>query len=259
MLNRKYTYYLKVFITALLLYSFSISVSGQKNVKYKPMNLPRYDKQYMHFGMSLGLNTMDFTIRLSDKIFHMDTVYAVECLRQPGFNINIVTNYNLYDNLSIRFLPGLIFGERDLRYTIRNTDTTLNYVLMKIESTFLDFPLLIKYKSDRVNNFRAYLIGGGSFKYDLAAKTHIKPEEKPLIRLIRPDVYYELGVGFDFFLEYFKFAIELKLAVGTRNAVVYDDSQYTTSIEKMNSKMVILSFLFEGSDLSNFNIFTKRR
>ena len=225
----------------------------------KPLNLPKYDKQFMHFGMSLGLNTMDFTIRPSSKIFTQDSVYAIENFRQPGFNINIVTNYNLLDNLSLRFLPGLLFGERDLRYTVRNSDTSFTTVLMKIESTFLDFPFLIKYKSDRLNNFRAYVIGGGSFKYDLAAKDHIKPEEKPLIRLVKPDFYYEVGAGFDFFLEYFKFAIELKLAVGIRNAVVYDDSQYTTSIEKMNSKMVILSFLFEGSDLSNFNIFTKRR
>jgi hypothetical protein len=238
---------------------FILTASISFGQEAKPKNLPKYDKQFMHFGMSLGLNTMDFTIRPSSNIFHEDSVYAVENLRQPGFNINIVTNYNLLDNLSLRFLPGLLFGERDLRYTVRNTDTTFSTVLMRIESTFLDFPFLIKYKSDRLNNFRAYLIGGGSFKYDLAAKDQIKPEEKPLIRLKKPDYYYEIGAGFDFFLEYFKFAIELKLAVGIRNVIVYDDSQFTTSIEKMNSKMVILSFLFEGSDLSNFNIFTKRR
>ncbi len=226
---------------------------------YQPQNLPKYDKQYMHFGMSLGLNTMDFTIRPSQTIYTNDSVFAVENYRLPGFNINIVMNYNIFDKLSVRLLPGLIFGERDLRYVVKNPDTTLSTVLMKIESTFIDFPVLLKYKSDRLNNFRAYLLAGGSFKYDLAAKDQIKPEERPMIRLVKPDFYYEVGGGLDFFLEYFKFAIELKLAVGLRNVLVYDNSQFTATIERMNSKMVILSFLFEGSDLSNFNIFTRKK
>jgi hypothetical protein len=244
----------KILFTILLLvsdYTFSQT--------YKPQNLPKYDKQYMHFGMSLGLNTMDFTIRPHKSIYTNDSIFAVENYRLPGFNINIVMNYNIYDKLSLRLLPGLIFGERDLRYVVKNTDTSLSTVLMKIESTFIDFPVLLKYKSDRLNNFRAYLLGGASFKYDLAAKDQIKPEERPMIRLIKPDFYYEVGAGLDFFLEYFKFAIELKLAVGMRNVLVYDDSKFTTTIERMNSKMVILSFLFEGSDLSNFNIFTRKK
>ena len=244
-----------IFVFIILLSSHFI-FSGQI---VKPMNLPKYDKQYMHFGMSLGLNTMDFTIRPSARIYTEDSVYNIENFRQPGFNISIVVNYNIFDNLSFRFIPGLLFGERDLRYAVKENDTTFSTVLMKIESTFLDFPFLLKYKSDRLNNYRVYLIGGGSFKYDLAAKDKIKPEDRPMIRLVKPDLYYEIGGGIDFFLQYFKFAIELKLAVGIRNVVVYDNSQFTTSIEKMNSKMVILSFLFEGSDLSNFNLFTKRR
>jgi len=224
-----------------------------------PQNLPKYDKQYVHFGMSLGVNTMDFTIKPNKNIYLSDSVYSVENYRTPGFNINIVMNYNIYDKLSLRLLPGLIFGERDLRYVIKDSDSSFSTVLMKIESNFIDLPLVLKYKSDRLNNFRVYLLGGGSFKYDLAAKDQIKPEERPMIRLVKPDLYYEVGGGLDFFLEYFKFAIELKFVVGIRNVLVYDNSQFTSTIDRMNSKMVILSFLFEGSDLSNFNIFTRKK
>ena len=224
-----------------------------------PQNLPKYDKQYVHFGMSLGVNTMDFTIKPNKNIYLSDSVYSVENYRTPGFNINIVMNYNIYDKLSLRLLPGLIFGERDLRYVIKDSDSSFSTVLMKIESNFIDLPLVLKYKSDRLNNFRVYLLGGGSFKYDLAAKDQIKPEERPMIRLVKPDLYYEVGGGLDFFLEYFKFAIELKFVVGIRNVLIYDDSQFTSTIDRMNSKMVILSFLFEGSDLSNFNIFTRKK
>lgn len=32
-----------------------------------------------------------------------------------------------------------------------------------MESTYLEFPILMKLRSDRINNFAVYLIGGGSF------------------------------------------------------------------------------------------------
>jgi len=206
----------------------------------------------MHFGMALGINTMDFTIHNSPIFFQLDSVYSIENRRNVGFNINIVMNYNIVPKFSIRCLPGLNFGQRNLEYQIFTQDSIFKKIDMMLESTFLDIPLLFKYKSDRLNNFRAYIIGGGAFRYDLAARNFIKPEEQPKIRLRKADWYYEVGFGTDFFLEYFKFSMEIKYVVGIRNILIPDPTQFTTSIEKMNSKMMIISLLFEGSDASNF-------
>lgn len=71
--------------------------------------------------------------------------------------------------------------------------------------------------------------------------------------------YYELGVGSDFFLEYFKFALELKFVVGLNNVIVPDGSEYTRAIHRMNSKMLMLSFTFEGSDIRVFNVFKRKK
>ena len=63
--------------------------------KEKPMNLPKLDEQVVHFGYSLGLNTMDFMIRPSDRFLTqaIDTIYGVEVGRFVGFNINIISNW----------------------------------------------------------------------------------------------------------------------------------------------------------------------
>ncbi len=237
---------LKTIFTVLFCFLFFGIAFSQRP---KPHNLPKLDQQAAHFGYSLGLNTMDFVIRPSaDFLYNMDTVYAVEINRYVGFNINMISNLRITDYFNFRFMPGLIFGQRNLDYKIKRADGFRRHTMM-IESTFIDFPLLFKYKSQRVNNFRPYIIGGGAFRIDLAAQRRVKSEERPKIRLKNMDAYYEIGIGTDFFLEYFMFAIELKASWGIFNNVVYDNSQFTTYYEKLNSRMVILSFHFEGGKI----------
>ncbi len=222
----------------------------------KPLNLPKYDMIPLHFGMALGFNTMDFTIRNSSFLYtpSCDSVYSVENIPRPGFNINIVSTWQFKPLFAFRFLPGLNFGERDLVYWVYKDSTYFQHRMM-LESTFLDFPLLLQYKANRLNNFRPYLVAGGSFKIDLAAQKRIKPEERPKIRLKPFSWYYEVGFGTDFMLEYFKFALELKYVVGINSVLVQDNSQYSRVIDRMNSKMIMLSMTFEGSDLRSFKMF----
>lgn len=230
-----------------------------------PLNLPKYDIMPMHFGMSLGFNQMDFTIHNSGLFLTpaIDSIYSIENHPQLGLNINVVSNFNFHKNFSFRCLPGLNFGQRNLEYWVydrgdTNTAGTYYSHTMQLESTYLDIPVLLQYKGRRLSNFRPYIIAGGSFKVDLAAQKKIKEEERPKIRLSRTSWYYEVGFGTDFFLEYFKFALEIKYVVGINNVLVKDVSQYTAAIERMNSKMIMFSFLFEGSDIRLFK-FGKRR
>ena len=237
-----------LYILLLIFFVGNIAFSQRE----KPQNLRKYDFVKLHFGMALGFNQTDAVIHNSDNFFLLDSVYSVENRGMPGFNINIVTNYNFNKYFSLRFLPGLNFGQRNMTYVMYD-GVKFYEKIMQIESTYLDFPLLFQLKSQRLNNFRAYMIGGFSYKYDLASQKKIPDDEKPKIRF-KSDVFnYEFGVGTDFFLQYFKFAMELKLVVGLNNIVEYDNSQFTKSIEYMNSKMIIFSFLFEGSDSDSFS------
>ena len=90
----------------------------------------------------------------------------------------------------------------------------------KLESSFLEFPLLLKYKGDRLNNVRPYLIGGLNFRYDLAAKKEYDADKPVYMRLKRPDLYYEAGGGLDFYLKFFKFSVELKMSNGIRDILI---------------------------------------
>jgi len=244
---------LKKYIVILLIVIVNFSGFSQRS---KPLNLKKYDIVKLHFGMALGFNRTDALIHNSDKFFGLDSVYSVEGQAMPGFNINIVVNYNINKFWGVRFLPGLNFGQRNLHYVVYD-GANFYEKIMQIESTYLDFPLFLQLKSKRVNNFRAYIVAGLSYKFDLAAQKKIKEEDKPKIRLSRNVFNFEVGVGTDFFLQYFKFAIEARFIAGINNMIVPDNSQFTTSIESMKNQMFFVTLLFEGSDTDGLGFISK--
>ncbi len=208
------------------------------------------DKKPVHFGFTVGLNTMDFNVTLSDKFydraFENDSLYADVSRLSPGFNVGIVSNFKLNEYFDLRILPGITFGQRTISYhkneKIFNDDN-------KIESSFLEFPMIIKYKSRRINNFRPYLIGGTNYRIDLAARKEYDEEDDVYLRLRRSDIYYEVGFGIDFYNKWFKFSAELKLAVGMLDVLKHDPAtsnpHYVTAIDRLQSNLWLLSFHFE--------------
>ena len=233
-----------IYIVFILAFSLiHLNLSGQKQ---KPKNESWYDEKLIHFGFSLGFNAMDFNITPSQKYLVSDSLYPEVSKLNPGINIQIVTDLRPGKHMDIRFLPGVSFGQRNIRYY---KNKVLYNDQQRLESSFLEFPLLLKLKGDRMNNVRPYVIGGFNYRYDLAAKKELDDSKPVYIRIKKPDLYYELGGGLDFYLPYFKLSIELKMSNGFRDVLVREISpkhpEYGNAIEKMKSQIWIISFHFE--------------
>lgn len=226
--------------------------------RQKPKNDSWYDDKLLHFGFSIGMNLMDFNITPSKIPLPSDPQKYLNpevSILNPGINIQIVTNFRPAKYLDFRFLPGVSFGQRNIRYyTIQQTDGGDVYESIyndkqRVESSYLEFPFLLKYKGDRLNNIRPYVIGGLNYRYDLAGKKEYDDERPVYIRLKRSDLYYEAGAGLDFYLPYFKFSVELKMSNGLRDVVVHDPApgfpEYANAVEKMKSQIWIIAFHFE--------------
>ncbi|MBI4649242.1 MAG: hypothetical protein HY738_22260, partial [Bacteroidia bacterium] len=52
--------------------------------------------------------------------------------------------------------------------------------------------------------------------------------------------------------EYFKFSTEAKLAVGITNVMVNDNTEFSTIVQRMNSKIISVSLHFEGGKWEDF-------
>ena len=214
--------------------------------KQKPKNASWYDEKLIHFGFSLGLNTMDFKITPSQTYLASDSLYPEVSKLNPGINIQIITDLRPAKYLDIRFLPGVSFGQRTVRFY---KNKVLYNDQQELESSFLEFPLLLKLKGDRLNNVRPYVIGGINYRYDLAAKKEFDDAKPVYIRIKKPDLYYELGGGLDFYLPYFKLSVELKMSNGIGDVLIREYApghhEYVNAIEKMKSQIWILAFHFE--------------
>ena len=128
----------------------------------------------------------------------------------------------------------------------RNGQDTLIDIRKNIPSTFVELPFHFKYKSKRLNNFRAYVLTGVNFRIDLASQANKSREQSQVqVKLKRNDIYYEIGVGFDFYFEWFKLGTEVKMSYGILDILKREDNIYTDGIDKLSSKIFQFSFTFE--------------
>lgn len=229
----------------------------------KVKNLPTYDFAKYHFGFILALNQLHFVIKpvgdLNTRWFDADAareinadsakIYSIEGQPTMGFTVGIVGNLRISNYFDLRLIPSLSFGERNLEYRFlkyRDGVPELIDIEKNVASTFIELPLHLKYKSARLNNFRAYVLGGLNWRIDLASQAKKNKDAAEVqIKLLQNDIYGELGVGFDFYFEWFKFGTELKMSYGTKNILKKEDNIYTDGIDKLRSKIFQISFTFE--------------
>lgn len=242
MLLRKRT----VIITCLL--ALSLGVFGQSRKNQKILNLPEFDNKIIHFGFSLGINTGSFF--LDQDLSLPDSITSIQTLPQSGFNLGIVSDLHMGPYLNLRFIPALSFGERRIEYTFLESDGSSTVLSKPVESTYLDFPINLKFRSERYNNFAAYMVGGFMYSYDLISQQDVVNPKTNLaetvIKLNPHNLNYQLGVGFDFFLEYFKFSPELKMSYGINNIIIDDGTVLSQPLSSLRSKIFLISFTFEG-------------
>jgi hypothetical protein len=148
------------------------------------------------------------------------------------------------EHFNLRFIPGISFVGRGMNYTLIERDTVSTTYEKTVTSVFLEVPLYFKFRSRRINNWRVYIMGGGKFLYDMASKEEVESDEV-ILKLKREDYTWDLGVGVDFYLEYFKMSVEARMAFGLNNLLVEDQTVFTNSIESLKSKTFLFSIYFE--------------
>ncbi|MBP9151608.1 MAG: PorT family protein [Flavobacteriales bacterium] len=210
----------------------------------KQLNLTKYDRRLMHFGFSLGMNYSDIAVKTAANIQSLDSVYIVESKGGVGFNLGIVSDLRMGEHFNLRFIPGISFVGRGMQYTFIEQDTVPIVYDKTVNSVYLEVPLYFKFRSRRINNWRVYIIGGGKFLFDMATKEEVKSDEI-ILKMKREDYTWDLGVGVDFYLEYFKLSTEVKMAFGLNNLLVEDQTAFTNSIQSLKSKTFLFSIYFE--------------
>jgi len=212
-------------------------------------NLENHDDKPYYFGIVLGFNSSHYNITQAPYFLANDTIMSVNSQNASRIHLGILVNYQLSRRFDIRFYPlNLIFSEKKLIYTQKfpNLGSDALTETRAIESIVLSFPLQVRLKSDRIDNFRVYSLLGVKYDYDLASNAGARTGDD-FVKVKKGDFGVEAGVGFQFFFKYFIFSPELKVSQGLSNVLIRDESiKYSAVMNSMRSRMVMFSLQFEG-------------
>ena len=144
-----------------------------------------------------------FNIKKNSSTLSNDTLLTLLSNSQKGFNLGIVSNLRIGKYTDLRFIPTLVFGERHLNYGFIDSNGVSDEKIKQIESTLIDFPVYIKYKSERYNNFRTYVLVGMKYSLDIASQEKINDEGQEIVKLKKNDLMGEIGFGIGITTYYF--------------------------------------------------------
>lgn len=209
-------------------------------------NLPTFDKRKIHYGFYLGINQNDFKLNIKNSnVF--DASYTVE--PTFGFNVGLIAELRLHKNLSVRLEPGLVSNTKKIIFNHLTTSINPRDSIREIGSTYLHFPVVFKYSTDRYKNIRPYLLAGVSYDYNFSSNENTQDDNSAgQFRMTRSNFMYEVGMGIDIYLNFFKFSPSIRGVFAINNELVYDndpDSKWTSPVNFMGTRGIFLNFAFE--------------
>ena len=224
-----------------------ISLFANSAYSQREINLYDHDSKPYYFGITLASNMSRFHTNLHPRFLQDDSVYVAEPNNSGGFGPGLLATLRLSDRFQLRFNPQLSFLERSIYYKLKHPDGEgLTEVTKPVESVTVMFPFQLKLQSDRIGNFRVYMMSGVKAEIDLASNARAKKAEE-LIKINKYDYGFELGLGFNFYFPSFILSPELKISNGLNNIHSRDENlKYSSVFDKIQSRMIMFSIHIEG-------------
>ena len=213
------------------------------------INLPSFDKKIVHYGYFLGVNQYDSKFEYIQNYYKELKLNDIAVEQQIGFSVGLIGDLRINEYMNLRFEPGLFYNKRGLIYPEYAGFTKENDRYRELKSTYIHLPVLLKIITKRINNFRPFIIGGFSTDFNLSSNQKNSDDNASnVFRVISQNINYELGLGFDFYLYYFKFSPSLRGIFSLQNELIPDNdpaSPWTGKINNMFSRGVALIITFE--------------
>jgi hypothetical protein len=234
----------------LLAIALGIFITSLPALAQQQLNLPDHDDKKYYLGIGLIYNSSRFQLSHHPMFLQSDSVMIIDPENTGGFGLAGIHTYRLSPRFEIRAIfPQLLFSYKNLTYHLKYPDGAKEeqpVMTKRIESILLGLPVHLKFLSDRIGNFRVYMFGGAKAEYDLASNSRAKRAEE-LVKLNKFDFGVEAGIGFNFYFPVFILSPEIKISNGIIDSHSRDPNlKFSNSIDKLNSRMVVFSLIFEG-------------
>ena len=229
-------------ICCLLSICFCKAVNAQQE-----LNLLGHDEKPIYFGISLSYNRAQLLTVKSAQFLQQDTIKSANPLPSHAIAFGLHATARLSNHFELRFNPQLILGSAyRLAYTIKgNTLNKSVEEMVDIPTTVASFALQLKFISDRIGNFKVYVLGGVKYDINLAGNDAANTADK--INLNKQTYGLELGVGCSFYLKHVIVSPEIKLSHALNNSLITDKkSIYNTPLRSIYPYFTFFTIHFEG-------------
>jgi hypothetical protein len=208
------------------------------------INAPTYDLKKYHFGYLFGPDICNLKLINNSEFIRNDTVKSINYSGGlQGFHLGGLADIRLGKSFNLRAMFMLSLVYRTVNYVFTNPKTPN---IAKMESAYLNWPVLLKYKSERHVNWRFYVTGGVQYSYDLSSQKNTRRSASEPIVALKPNGFsYVMGFGWDIYYPYFKFSPEIRLVQNINNMLVKDQYIYSKSLDGVYPRFIELSFTFE--------------
>lgn len=232
----------KQIILLVLSVSCTLIVSAQKQ-RYRP----NHDDLPYYFGLTLGYNSSFLHQNKSPLFLQSDSILSAEPGASGGIVMGLLATAKLTNRFEFRVNPQLIIGgSKYLSYRLGSTKPgEPAFQKQVLPATLISLPLHFKFNSDRIGNFRTYLLGGIKLDTDLSSNSAARLSQD-LLKLKRNDFGIETGIGFNFYLPFVTVSPEIKFSYGISNIHQYDPAlKFSNVLDRIQSRMIIFSIHLE--------------
>lgn len=236
---------LHLVLFALILPLFSLAQRGLRD----NINLPDHNDKFIHFGINVGANRSHYNFMRDNTFISQDSLMVVESINNTGLNLAWLVNVRLSEHFSLRTFPiWLTFTEKAFQYHVTYPsapDKEEPVTTKKIQGISMALPVQLKFQSDRIDNFRVYMMAGFRGEYDMAANAGKKNADK-LFKIRKFDYGIEGGIGFHIYFPVFVLTPELKASYGLANVHDRDPAyKFSRVLRDVNSRVITLSLTVE--------------
>lgn len=227
---------------SLLVLMLAAGAAHAQKFKWAPRNNPNYDERTWTYGFLIGIHQSTYQIKYADDFTsdNLDTLQSVLPDWKPGFSLGFIVNYRINEFFDLRLTPKVAFYENTLRYNY--TDGSSRNLL--VETTMVEMPFLLKYKSMRRGNVRMYVVGGIKPGIESSGKKELRNISNSL-EVKNFSTNLEAGIGLDLYFPLFKFSPEIRFSRGITDVLDNTRNDYGRPLKYVNTNTITIYLLFQ--------------
>ncbi len=204
-----------------------------------------FDFKKFNLGFLMGLSYNTYNLKQQVNIRDGGILLKrIQMINNPGINLGMITNLNVADQLALRFVPMVSLEQRDFDYLFSDRNGLDSLVNRRIESSYLNLPVMFQFRTKYYKKYRVYLLAGFQVGLNLGSNKKVRNDPN-LLKIASQDFSIVLGTGMLLYGDRLKLSPEIRYSFGLTNLYVPEFTSHASAISQLFSQVLVINFNFE--------------